>query len=72
MTSLALLTAIFNIPSPKDDMDGSMVASVYWKEENLKRITEYCCNDVKAVAQLVCRYKGLEIIEPDRVSIVND
>jgi len=51
-TSLELLTAIFNIPTPKDDIDGSMVAEIYYKEKNLKRIAVYCEKDVVAVTQL--------------------
>ena len=39
-TSLDLLTAIFNIPSSKGDMDGSMVNSVYYKDKDLKKIAE--------------------------------
>ena len=32
-TSLDLLCAVFKIPTPKDDIDGSQVAQVYYKEE---------------------------------------
>lgn len=35
-TSLNLLTSILGIPSPKDDIDGSEVAKVYYKEKTLK------------------------------------
>ncbi|GAP42760.1 predicted 3'-5' exonuclease related to the exonuclease domain of PolB [Lentimicrobium saccharophilum] len=62
-TSLALLTMVFNIPTPKDDIDGSQVGSVYWKEKNLPRIVEYCQKDVVAVVQLLLRYKGKPLIE---------
>ena len=62
-TSLQLLTTIFNIPSPKDDIDGSMVGEVYWKEKNLERIVEYCQKDTLAVAQLLLRYLGKPIID---------
>ena len=41
-TSLKLLTSILGIPSPKDDIDGSEVASVYYKEKNINRIVNYC------------------------------
>jgi uncharacterized protein YprB with RNaseH-like and TPR domain len=61
-TSLQLLTTIFNIPSPKDDIDGSMVGEVYWKEKNLERIVEYCQKDTLAVAQILLRYLGKPII----------
>jgi len=57
-TSLDLLTAIFEIPSPKSDIDGSQVNEVYWKEDDIKRIAEYCQNDVLAIAQLLNVYQG--------------
>ncbi len=71
-TSLELLTTIFNIPSPKNDMDGSMVADVYWKQKNLERIVEYCQSDVKAIAQLMCRYKGIEMMKEENIEIVKE
>jgi 3'-5' exonuclease len=71
-TSLDLLTAIFNIPSPKNDMDGSMVAKVYWEDKNIERIAEYCQNDVLAIAQLMLRYKGMELLSPEKVEIVKE
>jgi len=67
-TSLKLLTHVFGIPSPKDDIDGSQVANVYWKEENLPRIVRYCEKDVLAIAQLLLRYKGLKLILPENIS----
>ena len=66
-TSLKLLTHVFGIPSPKDDIDGSQVADVYWKEKNLARIVQYCEKDVLAIAQLLFRYKGLKLIAPENV-----
>jgi predicted PolB exonuclease-like 3'-5' exonuclease len=71
-TSLELLTCIFNIPSPKNDMDGSMVAEIYWKDNNLTRIVEYCQNDVQAVVQLFLRYKGMDLISQENIEIVAD
>jgi 3'-5' exonuclease len=71
-TSLELLTTIFDIPSPKNDMDGSMVAEVYWKEKDLNRIVEYCQSDVKAIAQLMCRYKGIEMIKEENIEIAEE
>jgi uncharacterized protein YprB with RNaseH-like and TPR domain len=67
-TSLKLLTHIFDIPSPKDDIDGSQVASVYWQEKDLSRIVRYCEKDVLAIAQLLFRYRGKELIAPENVS----
>ena len=67
-TSLRLLTHVFGIPSPKDDIDGSQVASVYWQEKDLLRIVRYCEKDVLAVVQLILKYKGLKLIAPENVS----
>lgn len=68
-TSLNLLTQIFNIPTPKDDIDGSQVADVYYHEKNLDRIVTYCEKDVLAVAQLLLRYKNQPLINPENIEI---
>ncbi len=69
-TSLKLLTGILGIPSPKDDIDGSEVASVYYKEKNLERIVTYCEKDTIAVAQVLLRFNNENLIEDkDIVSI---
>lgn len=65
-TSLRLLTEILNIPTPKDDMDGKDVCRVYWQEQDLSRIVEYCQKDVVTVARLLLRFKG------DKQLLVND
>ena len=57
-TSLDLLTTIFNIPTPKDDIDGSMVHKVYYQEKDLPRIVTYCEKDVLAIAQLLLKYRN--------------
>ncbi|MDR1667215.1 MAG: 3'-5' exonuclease [Bacteroidales bacterium] len=67
-TSLKLLTHVFGIPSPKDDIDGSQVATVYWVEKDLPRIVRYCEKDVVAIAQLLLRYKGLPFLPPESIS----
>jgi len=69
-TSLDLLTAILDIPSPKDDMDGSMVSTVYYQEKDLEKIAKYCNKDVEATAQLFLRLKGIEILPPERIHFV--
>ncbi|MBS1503739.1 MAG: 3'-5' exonuclease [Bacteroidetes bacterium] len=71
-TSLNLLTAIFNIPTPKDDIDGSMVGHVYWVENQLERICTYCQKDVVATAQLIRRYRGEELIPDECITIVGE
>lgn len=69
-TSLNLLAAIFDIPTPKDDMDGGDVGQVYWVENNLERIVEYCQKDVLTIGQLFLRYKGEPLIKEEKVIIV--
>ncbi|WP_289053654.1 3'-5' exonuclease [Carboxylicivirga marina] len=66
-TSLNLLTTIFNIPSPKDDIDGSQVAAVFYEENDVERIARYCEKDVLATAQLFLRLKGEALINEDDV-----
>lgn len=61
-TSLDLLATIFNIPSSKNNIDGSQVNFVYHKENGLDRISEYCRGDVVVLAQLFLRLKGYPLI----------
>jgi 3'-5' exonuclease len=68
-TSLELLTHIFGIPSPKNDIDGSMVAGVFYEDDDLPRIVKYCERDVVAVVQLILKFKGLELIPEGNISI---
>jgi uncharacterized protein YprB with RNaseH-like and TPR domain len=68
-TSLNLLATVFGIPTPKDDIDGSDVARVYWEEKDLKRIVNYCQKDVLTVAQLLLRMQNLPIIETKNIVI---
>jgi DNA polymerase elongation subunit (family B) len=69
-TSLKLLTALFEIPSPKDDIDGSDVARVYWEDRDLDRIAVYCEKDVLATAQLYLRFKRLPLLKSEQIVIV--
>ncbi len=64
-TSLDLLAEILGIPSPKADMDGSMVGTVYWKEMDLERISAYCLQDVQTTAKVFLRLKGIHDIAPE-------
>lgn len=66
-TSLELLATIFNIPSSKDGIDGSMVNSVYYNENDLERITKYCVADVVVLSQLFLRLKGLPLMDPKNI-----
>jgi DNA polymerase elongation subunit (family B) len=68
-TSLDLLATLFNIPSPKDDIDGSDVARVYYAEKDLERIVKYCQKDVLTVAQLMLKFQGKPLINSEDVSV---
>jgi len=63
-TSLDTLTAILNVPSPKGDIDGSQVSSVFWKDGDVTRIAKYCEQDVIAVINTLVALSGFEIAEP--------
>ncbi|MEI9958845.1 MAG: ribonuclease H-like domain-containing protein [Ferruginibacter sp.] len=69
-TSLKLLAAALGVPSPKDDIDGSMVAEVYWKEKNLERIVTYCQKDVLTTGNIILRFKNMELLKEENVVIV--
>ena len=69
-TSLELLCEIMDIPSSKNELDGSMVTKTYYEEKDgLKKIAEYCQNDVIATAQLYLKLKSLPLIPPERITI---
>lgn len=70
-TSLNLLAHTLNISTPKDDIDGSMVWEVYWKEKDLPRIVTYCQKDVVTVAQILLRMMGESLIKTENVEIKN-
>jgi predicted PolB exonuclease-like 3'-5' exonuclease len=69
-TSLELLAASFGIPTPKDDIDGSMVWTVYWNDKDIERIKKYCEKDVITVAQLLLKFKNEAMLEPEQIIMV--
>jgi 3'-5' exonuclease len=68
--SLDLLTTILGIPTPKDDIDGSMVAGIFYEEDDLNRIVYYCEKDVLAIARVLLRFMNLPQIPADRIESV--
>ena len=68
--SIKLLAALFDIPTPKDDIDGGQVAKVYWEEKDLERIKIYCQKDTLTVAQLLLKYKGQDLISENNIEFV--
>ncbi len=69
-TSLRLLTNVLNIPTPKDDIDGSQVGHTYYIEKDVDRIIIYCEKDTIAVAQILLRLRQEEILTEDEILIV--
>ena len=68
--SLDLLTSILGIPTPKDDIDGSMVTGIFYKDDDLKRIVYYCEKDVLAIGRVLLRFMNLPGIEEDNIESV--
>lgn len=68
-TSLDLLARTLDIPTPKDDIDGSKVWEIYWKEKDMPRIVIYCQKDVVTVAQIFLRMQGEPLISSDNIEI---
>jgi len=66
-TPLNLLALILGINSPKEDIDGSMVADVYYYDNDLLRIVEYCQRDVITVMQIVLRFRNEEILSNNEI-----
>ena len=66
-TSLKLMANVLGIPSPKDDMDGSMVRDVFYKENDLERIVTYCELDVLTTAQVFLRLRGDELLVEEQI-----
>jgi hypothetical protein len=71
-TSLELLALVFNLETPKSDLDGSRVSAVYWHDEDLKRIIEYCRRDVITIAQLMLRFKGEELLGTEDIVVLDN
>jgi predicted PolB exonuclease-like 3'-5' exonuclease len=69
-TSLELLTSVLGIPSPKNDIDGSMVADIFWLDHDIKRIVIYCERDVIAVAQVLLRFINEQIMNSENIESV--
>jgi 3'-5' exonuclease len=75
-TSLNLLAAVMDVPTSKNDIDGSMVGALYHEKDieqqkvNKRRIVEYCQDDVVATANIVLRFKNLPLLHPNDVEII--
>ena len=69
-TSLKLMTNILGVPSPKDDIDGSEVRDVFYKDQDIDRIIGYCEKDTIAIAQIILRLRNEELLVDDEILTV--
>ena len=69
-TSLKLMAHVLGIPSPKEDIDGSMVKQVYYEDKDLDRIIRYCEQDVITVAQILLRLRNEELLTEEEIVYV--
>ena len=64
------MAKVLGIPSPKDDIDGSQVGSVFWKEWDLERIAHYCEKDTLTLAQILLRMRQEPILDESEIKKV--
>ena len=69
-TSLKLMAKVLGIPSPKHDIDGSMVRDVFYTEKDLDRIISYCELDVVTTAQVFLRLRNEELLAENEIKKV--
>tara|TARA_R110002012_G_scaffold263456_2_gene446438 strand:- start:90803 stop:91516 length:714 start_codon:yes stop_codon:yes gene_type:complete len=66
-TSLKLMANVLGIPSPKGDIDGSMVRNVYYENKDLDRIITYCELDVVTTAQVFLRLRNESLLNDNEI-----
>jgi 3'-5' exonuclease len=71
-TSLELLATLFDIPTSKDAIDGSQVSSVYYDEQDLRKIAKYCSKDVIVTAQLMLRLNQMPAIKEENIHLIEN
>ena len=69
-TSLDLLAAVFDLPTPKDDLDGSMINDAYYQQNDLERIKKYCEKDVVTLASIFLRMNSEPALAKTEISVV--
>jgi DNA polymerase elongation subunit (family B) len=70
-TSLETLATVFDIPTSKDQMDGSYVNVSYYKEDGLDAIRTYCEKDVLVTAQVFLKLHCLELVREKNILFCN-
>lgn len=59
--SLRLLSALYNIDTVEEDIDGSKIGHLYWMQKDMDRIQNYCASGIKNVVQLYCKLKLIRL-----------
>ena len=54
-----LICSSMNIPTPKDNMNGSMVYEKFYNKE-IEEIINYCNKDVESLINLIKKFKDFE------------
>lgn len=71
-TSLNLLANLFEIPTPKDDIDGSKVGHVFWHDNDLERIARYCRKDVITLVRVLLKFRGNLDLADHEIEFIED
>ncbi len=61
------LCTLLNVPTSKSDINGSMVGSVYYDDNDLERIASYCYKDVVTLVNLYRRMKVMPLIDEKNI-----
>jgi len=61
------LTKVLKIPSPKDDISGSHVRNVFYKDKDLDRVVSYCEKKVLAITQVILKLRQENLLEASEV-----
>jgi len=69
-TSLDLLAACLQLPSSKSDISGKDVSRVFWRENDIQRISKYCISDVALTANVYLRLSGKNPIPTEKIEYV--
>jgi DNA polymerase elongation subunit (family B) len=69
--SLHLLANVLGVPTSKTDMDGSMVQDVYYKDNDVQRIVDYCQRDVVVTANIILRYKNMPLLKEENIVLAS-
>lgn len=61
--SMVAVTNLLNLPSPKEEVDGTSVSEIYYTQPDpLKKIARYCEGDIKANAHIFKVFKDCNLL----------